>query len=95
MGDMKRKVVYNACHGGFGLSEKGREMLDSLKGDEGLCEYELERHDLDLVKVVETLGDLASASYARLKVGEVEGLYHIGEYDGFESICTPDSYVWH
>ena len=52
------------------------------------------RHDPILVQVVEELGGKANGPHANLKIAEVDGPYHIDEYDGFESVETPDSYEW-
>ena len=50
-------------------------------------EESLKRHDPVLVEIVETLGDDASGSCARLRVKEIEGtVYRIDEYDGYESV---------
>lgn len=48
------------------------------------------RHDPDLIKVVETLGDKASGHYAKLEIVEIDDneKYIIDEYDGFESLVT-------
>ena len=54
-----------------------------------------ERHDKDLIQVVEGLGKAASGLYARLEVEEIEGSrYQIEEYDGAESVITPDEQTW-
>ena len=50
---------------------------------------DIERTDLDLIKVVETLGEsISSGSCAKLKVVEIPDdiEYEIDEYDGIESI---------
>lgn len=52
------------------------------------------RHHPILVQVVEELGDRASGSCADLRIAEVEGLYRIDEYDGSESVVSPDGYDW-
>ena len=54
----------------------------------------VDRHDPILVRVVEELGDKADGMYAELDIAEVSGPYRIDEYDGFESVETPDSYDW-
>ena len=54
----------------------------------------VDRHDPALVQVVEELGDKANGDYAELRIAEVSGPYRIDEYDGSESIATPDSYDW-
>ena len=146
---MNRKVVWNACYGGFGLSPLAEKMLYETKhpgetvytykmdwetnlylkvdpqnlpsgsgffvsltydfGD-SFClseedrdskinrlfeshfiQYEdIERHDPDLVRIVEELGsDKASGQNANLKIMDI-GIqkYHIDEYDGFETVVT-------
>ena len=54
----------------------------------------IERHDPVLVQVVEELGDKANGKCASLSIEEVFGPYRIDEYDGMESVETPDSYEW-
>jgi hypothetical protein len=149
---MNRKVVWNACYGGFNLSPRAEKMLYEKKHpgetvyfykevyeggdfrthtylrvdekDLDLCDAfsihcvsldfgkeiiledgsiedkrfnnhyiwntEIERHDPDLVAVVEELGsEKASGKCARLRVMDIgEEHYHISEYDGYESVIT-------
>ncbi len=150
---MNRKVVWNACYGGFELSPLATKMFYELKHPgETVYFYErksdlgtnkdtytkipenkikrvksfnvtilskdlgdsftlsrddrnselyqefnnhyiwipnFERHDPDLVKVVETLGDKASGECAKLVVTDIgDSKYHINEYDGYESVIT-------
>ena len=54
----------------------------------------VDRHDPVLVQVVEELGDKANGMCAELAIDEVDGPYRIDEYDGFESVESPDSYAW-
>ena len=101
------KVVYNACHGGFGLSEKACRLLAERKEFDltgyhhessvmcnqdvvGYYPKNIERHDADLVHVVELLGDAASGEYARVRIKEIpDGVeYEISEYDGHEYWCS-------
>lgn len=57
--------------------------------------YSIERHDPILVQVVETLGDAASTSCARLRIAEISGRqYRISEYDGRESVIEPEDQDW-
>lgn len=101
---MKHKVVYNSCFGGFSLSKEASRMLNEIKGEEvvdmkyGYLPYDgtISRHDKDLVYVVETLGSKrASGMCAELSVIEISGnLYNIEEYDGSESVYTPEGYSW-
>ncbi len=92
-----RKVVYSPCYGGFGLSDLAKQKLAERKGvtvDELPYERRLERHDPDLVAVVEELGAAASDKFADLQVTQVEGSYRIQEYDGFEHVETPSQIEW-
>lgn len=89
------KVVINPCYGGFSLSERAMDRLRELKGvekDNYIFLYDLPRHDKDLVKVVEELGELADGCCAELKVVELDfPAYYIEEYDGLEIIHTPSA----
>ena len=88
---MLNKVVYNACYGGFGLSEKAKNLLNELKGEE-VCYYDLPRHDKDLVAVVEELGSEANVDYSDLKIATIDSdRYRISEYDGLERVVTPET----
>lgn len=104
------RVVYNACFGGFGLSELALVELAKLKGvDLTGMKFEYshfsnedysqvfdcprDRTDADLVSVVDTLGERASSSLAKLCIAEIpDGVeYEIDDYDGFESVVPPRS----
>ena len=54
------------------------------------------RHDPDLIEVIEELGsDKASGTHSELVIEDIgDSLYHIDEYDGYESISTslPENY---
>ena len=51
----------------------------------------LKRHDHDLVAVVEALGKEASGTFSELAIAEIdEDKYFIDEYDGRETVVTPD-----
>lgn len=140
------KIVYNACHGGFGLSEAAVLRYAEIKGltvyperdrygwlttywlvpeDERVPEMEgdawrrasqeeriannakyaeqtfdyrkIDRADPALVQVVEELGsEAASGEHAKLKIDIIPSgsRYRIDEYDGAETVETPDSYDW-
>jgi len=164
---MGRKVVYNTCYGGFGLSPIAEKKLYEKKnpgkiayvykelfpdnyeersGDERYVKVDpetpeedaslyilshdfgdsfiiseeekknnsgnykifndsfiwigcsnIERHDPDLVAIVEELGEKADGYSSRLKVIDIgDEKYHINNYDGVESVITNlgDNY-WH
>lgn len=108
------KIVYNACYGGFGLSDEAIEMYLNLKGFkftrtkdrwgsdfsvEGWEDFyyrDIERDDPVLVQVVETLGDKADGSFAKLEIEDLPKgtLYRITEYDGYESVETKEDLDW-
>jgi hypothetical protein len=51
----------------------------------------IDRHDPDLVRCVETLGERASGALANLKVYKLNGnRYRIDEYDGSEEVYEPE-----
>lgn len=84
---------------------KSNEEFNSMSIDERIAynkayseqtwEYRhVPRHDPILVQVVEELGEKANGLHANLQIAEVDSPYRIDEYDGFESVETPDSYDW-
>ena len=84
------KVVINACYGGFGLSEAAVKRLKA-EGIEDPDHWDLCRHDPRLIRAVEEMGAEASAYRSNLTVVAAEGdRYYIEEYDGFETLLTPE-----
>ena len=78
------------------LKEDKGDIIDKLPGG-SICCYDINcpRHDKDLVAIVEELGEEASGNCADLVVIEIPGnIYRISDYDGYESIETPDSLDW-
>jgi hypothetical protein len=95
------KIVYNACFGGFGLSDKAVARYWEIKGlpaPDNFSRFDLEddRADPILVQVVEELGQDAGDAFSDLYIRELpEGtLYRIDEYDGMETVMTQDEYTW-
>jgi len=73
------------------LTPEDRRFLSSAYIDED----DFERHDPDLVAVVEELGDDASGRFAKLEIVEINGnKYRIDKYDGLEMVETPDDIKW-
>ena len=88
------KVVINSCYGGFSLSKKGSERLNELEKNAQVDPkygfvYNTERHNPNLIKVVEELGKEANGSCANLQIIEIpDGVdYTVKDYDGFEWIA--------
>ena len=103
------KVVINTCFGGFGLSKKARNWLERVVSlcPEALWDTEREsefkytmvsampRHHPMLVACVEEFGKTANGECAELKVVEIPGnQYIINQYDGAESVTTPQTIQW-
>lgn len=94
-----QKIVINAQHGGFGLSEEAMQLYKRLTGiapQSILYDREIPRDSPQLVQIVEQLGERANNWYSRLKVVEVpEGVeWHIHEYDGMEHVAE-DHRTWY
>ena len=77
-----RKIVINACYGGYSLSSKALDRIDS-------CQYEISRDDPELVKIVEELGEGSWGSCAELAIVEIpfDVDWEINDYDGMEHIA--------
>lgn len=88
------KVVINSSYGGYGLSQEAKARLKELGQEYG--EWSTPRHDPILIQVIEELGsDRASGNHAQLKIVEIVGrTYRIEEYDGMESVVTPNIEEW-
>lgn len=96
-----KKIVINACYGGFGLSKLATESYASRKGlnpgkwneafrfYDGISDRSIPRDDKDLIEIVESLGTLANGWAADLKIVEIpdEVDWEIAEYDGFEHVA--------
>jgi hypothetical protein len=85
------KVVINSSYGGYGLSQEAKARLKEEYG-----KWSIPRHDPILIQVIEELGsDRASGNHAQLKIVEIVGrTYRIEEYDGMESVVTPNIEEW-
>ena len=92
------KVVINSCYGGFGLSKEAADLYCEKKGInpgnwnatwgfyDNFHSRSLERDDVDLVEIVESMGEKASGYCAELKVVKIpdDVEWTIEEYDGSE-----------
>ena len=87
-----KKIVINACHGGFGLSDLAMRRYAEIKKIKDLNTihvYDIDRADPDLVQVVEELGEESYDRYADLKIVEIpeDVDWYIHEYDGLEHVA--------
>lgn len=97
------KIVVNRCFGGYSLSKEAVQWLlengnEDTKNEVAKYEdvaFSCNRHNQDLVKCVEILGERANGECAELEIEHIEGnQYRITEYDGYESVETPESIKW-
>ena len=88
-----RRMVINACHGGFGLSNAAWQRYCVLaqwdQTDENLHAGMIARDDVNLVAVVEELGPDANGDFAELRIVEIPWSvdWVVQEYDGQEWIA--------
>ena len=91
------KVAFNGCYGGFVLSDKAISRLKELgvKLDDDYEYRDMPRHHPLLIRVIEELGKEASGDYSNLCISTIDSpLYKIDEYDGSESVVTPECTRW-
>ncbi len=101
---MTQRIVINACYGGFGLSKKAIMRYGALSnfvitsvGDysykkadgSSFSINDIPRNDLNLIKVIEDLGEESWGSHAELKIVEIpDGIdWQVDEYDGLEWVA--------
>ena len=93
---LARKLSNNPTWGGASIvGDSYEDGSGKVTSDYGGAR-EISRCDPVLIQVVEALGDEANGAHARLRIEEIPpgGKYRIDEYDGNESVETPDSYEW-
>ena len=89
------KVVINTSYGGFGLSKAARKYMEGLGIPLDAYTFDIPRHDPRLVQAVEDLGVAAAGDFGDLEIQDIEGTkYWIEEYDGLETLHTPQSIPW-
>lgn len=87
------KIVINARHGGFSLSEEAEILYKRYAMIESdvpfYARMDIQRNDQYLVKVVAELGEAANGSFADLKIVEIpdDVDWEIAEYDGAEWVA--------
>ena len=91
-----KKIVYNSCYGGFGLSAEALSRYIELTGRNDVKHRDIPRDDPVLVGIVESMGSDADGYGAQLEIAEVTSgtRYRIDEYDGNERVMTVDDYDW-
>ena len=87
-------MVINRRYGGFGISREARELynkyyLEIYNKTGDYHDYDVDRTDPILVRVVEELGEQADGGFAKLKVIEVPDdiEWTINDNDGIEWVA--------
>ena len=89
------EIVINNDYGGFSLSDKAVKWLNAHGKNMEDGYDSISRMDPLLIECVKTLGKEADGDYAHLQVVMFDGnKYRIIEYDGWESLETPDTINW-
>lgn len=82
------EILINKKHGGFGFSDEAIKLYATTGKSVSYCE-DL-RCDVDMIKIVKSLGDKANGHFSKLQVESIpedyRDCYEIKEYDGFEYI---------
>jgi hypothetical protein len=80
----------------FGKDHEPTELEQKFEDSYVCLDWELDRTDPDLIKVIEELGtEAASGDCSSIAIADIgESKYHIDEYDGWETVITglPDDY---
>ena len=81
-----RKIVVNACYGGFGLSDFAKNLLGYSTED--YVGSQLARDDVRLVDIVERFPDKVNGFASELRIVEIpdDVQWAIQEYDGMEHV---------
>ena len=92
------KIVINTDYGGFGISDKAWEWMINNDLEEKYhydC-LKIPRHHPLLIKCINKFGEgFTGSPGASLAITEINSnTYRIVEYDGLESIETPDTIDW-
>jgi len=71
------------------------DTVENFPLQESFCVHDIPRHDPVLINIVESLKEEANGECAKLVVAEINApMYRIEDYDGMESIQTPDAIDW-
>ena len=82
------EILYNACYGGWGISNKAMELY-KLKTN-NFDNYYPRRNDTILIEIYKELGDEFDEKHSKTLIEKIpkqyENFYYISEYDGLETV---------
>jgi hypothetical protein len=83
------EVLYNKCYGGWGISDKAKELY-KLRKTENFNDCLRRRSDPILIQIYNELGDEFDAEFSKTAIEKIpkkyEIYYYIEQYDGFEMV---------
>jgi hypothetical protein len=83
-------IMYNACYGGFSLSQAAMDEYKRRCPDAKMSRYEVSRNDQVMAQIVKEMGEAANGKHAKIKLRpipvEYKDYYTIREYDGDENV---------
>lgn len=83
------EIVLNGVYGGFGLHPQALNVYEAITKKKDVWEYDIDRTDPVLVKIVKKMGKGSWGDHARLYVEKLKSKkYYIAEYDGIERVYT-------
>jgi hypothetical protein len=90
------KIVINACFGSYGLSKECIDAYNAECGTGITRNWEIDRADPVLVRLVEEMGDRANAEGAKLSIIEIpdDEQWTISHSNGLECVLTKNT-TWH
>lgn len=83
------EIVVNGGYGGFGLHPQAISVYEAITNKKDVWEYDINRSDPVLVKIVKKMGRGSWGDSAKLRVERLKSKkYYIAEYDGKERVYT-------
>jgi hypothetical protein len=84
------EVLYNNCYGGWGVSNKAKDLYKLRKMNNSINDYLSKRSDPILIQIYHELGDEFDQKYSKTAIEKIpkkyEKYYFISEYDGLETV---------
>lgn len=83
------EIVLNGSYGGFGLHPQAINVYESITNKKDVWDYDINRSDPVLVKIVKKMGRGSWGDHAKLYTTRLSSKkYYVAEYDGKEKLYT-------